>query len=519
MPTPLVSAQPADVVTAILDRFEFARTAEGSLVTIPRDPSEPYLATPVDELSSTIARLAWESAGLTLSTTAMSAAKTTLSAIAATAPARGVALRVAERPDELIIDLARPDEPLGAVRVTASGWALVDARDVDVPFRRTRASEPLPVPARGGSRDALAALLDLSPSSAEFRLVWGWLVGALFASTSRPLLSLTGPQGSGKSTRARMLKSILDPALGPTGREGALGPAPSDNERDNSVSAEGQFIPSWDNLSRVSGDVSDWFATLVTGAVTIRRRLFTDGDLYVSTLRRTGVLTAIATPLGLRADVLERIVAVELDRVPTDARRTESALWREFHDAHPAILGALLDDAVGVLANLGAASAAGIELARMADYHEHLIALDLHVGNDPRDMASHAATYAASVAEAVAARASDDPFTSAVAKLASTRRGWQGTATELRDALADERPDERDAYWPSGPSQTGGAVMQQSEALRALGVSVRKVTREGRRLYVLERTVEAPTPSRTPIPTSSTEPSAVLGGANLDDLL
>lgn len=91
-------------------------------------------------------------------------------------------------------------------------------------------------------------------------------------------------------------------------------------------------------------------------------------------------------------------VTIELAHIPASARRTERALWAAFHAHHAAILGALLDDAVGVLANRDRVNATGIELAPMADFHEHLAALDLHHGTSPHSVDSYAATYAASVA-------------------------------------------------------------------------------------------------------------------------
>ncbi|WP_404433278.1 hypothetical protein LG299_02685 [Microbacterium lacus] len=479
----------AYVVDAVLGEHEFAR-ADGTIVTIPLDPGAPYRATPVNELGATVTRLVWESAGSELPMHELAAVTTTLAAIASAAPARRVALRAAETRDGVVLDLADRDEVRGAIHVTASGWERVDPREVAILFGSTCATEALPIPTREGSRDMLAELLGLSPSSVEFRQVWAWLVCALFASMPRPLLTVTGPQGAGKSTLARMVKSVIDPALGRTGREGGLGPAPTDDEATNTTTAESHFVPAWDNVARVSGDTADWLASLVTGATTIRQAA---AGPSVLTLRRAGIITAQATPGGLAADVTERLVTVDLDRIPASARRTERALWDEFHAQHAAILGALLDDVAGVLANLDRVSSTGVELSRLADYHEHLVALDLHHGTDPHQPESYAATYAASVA--ADELTAEDAFPVAVANLAAG--GWEGTATELRDALAPARPTRAGAVWPSGPSQTSAELSRHAEALRALGVTVRRTTRDGgrRRLYVLDRNLTAmPTP-------------------------
>lgn len=534
---PLSGLAPRDIVAAILSRYEFARTPEGGIVTIERDENGAGIAEEVSDLPATIARMVWDEAKESLKPTEMSSAKTTLTAIANSAPVRPAPLRSFEARDGIYVDLGRDDGRI--VYVSADGWEVLPARSQDAPaFRRTRATEPLPIPVRGGTRDVLREVLGFTPDDPTWRLVYGWLVGALFEATSRPVLWVSGPQGSGKSTRARMVKSVLDPALGPTGREGALGAAPTGDERDDTTSASGQFVPSWDNISSVHTATSDWFCTLVTGAATARRRLYTDGDMYIQRIRRTGVATSIAMPLGLRPDALERLVVVEFERVPMERRQTEGSVWREFLDAHPVILGALLDDLVGVLANLHEASRQGIALPRMADYAEHLIALDLHVGLDPRSEASYAGAYIASVREAIASRASDEPLVAALVKLASTRKGygyrWEGTATELRDALADDRPGDPSEWWPSGPAQLSAEVLKHTEACRALGLQVERIKSNGARRVVLtwhgdpadapedEPEEDAPKLARaTPAPEAVSPhdtPTHTLGGASLDDL-
>ncbi|AWY06671.1 DNA helicase [Microbacterium phage Zeta1847] len=536
---PLAGLAPRDIVAAILNRYEFARTPEGGIVTIERHVSGAGVAEEVSDLPATIARMVWDEAEESLKPQEMSSAKTTLTAIANNAPVRPAPLRTFETGDGIVVDLGRDDGRI--VHLSADGWEVTGARERGAPaFRRTRATEPLPLPQRGGSRETLRKVLGLEPGSREWRLIYGWLVGSLFEASSRPVLWVSGPQGSGKSTRARMVKSVIDPALGPTGREGALGAAPTGDERDDTTSAAGQFVPSWDNISSVPTATSDWFCTLVTGAATARRRLYTDGDMYIQRIRRTGVATSIAMPLGLRPDALERLVSVELERVPMEERQTEGAVWREFREAHPEVLGALFDDIVGVLRNLEAASRQRIALPRMADYAEHLIALDLHVGLPPGSHESYSGAYIESVDEAITTRAGDDPLVTALVKLTSGRKGygylWEGTATELRDALADYRPTDPSEWWPSGPAQLAAEVLKASEAARALGLTVTKERIGKARTRVIRLVWNAPTcapeePDEAPAPEpprlgqadtpreASSPHTHITAGADLDSVL
>src|SRR5205814_130850 len=78
-----------------------------------------------------------------------------------------------------------------------------------VAFHRPAGMRPLPLPVRGRNLDDLAELLALARH--DFVLVLGWLLGCFNPAGPKPLLELVGVQGSGKSVRAHMLRSLFDP--------------------------------------------------------------------------------------------------------------------------------------------------------------------------------------------------------------------------------------------------------------------------------------------------------------------
>src|SRR5690606_22868354 len=103
----------------------------------------------------------------------------------------------------------------------------------------------------------------------------------------------------------------------------------------------------WDNISSVSGETSDLLCSLVTGGGRERRQLYTDDDLTALTIRRPIGLTAVGRPAGLRADALDRMIIVELE-APSE-RLSDSELQRRFDQAHPWLLGAVLDALSAIL--------------------------------------------------------------------------------------------------------------------------------------------------------------------------
>ena len=80
-------------------------------------------------------------------------------------PQRKVSVRLAERDGRMYLDLA--DEFWRCVEIGANGWRI--AEDPPVRFRRSAGMQPLPLPLRGGSIEALAPFLNLA-SENDFAL-------------------------------------------------------------------------------------------------------------------------------------------------------------------------------------------------------------------------------------------------------------------------------------------------------------------------------------------------------------
>ncbi|WP_075737621.1 ATP-binding protein [Streptomyces acidiscabies] len=299
--------------------------------------------------------------------TALKEALDLIEALAMSQPVQPVHIRVAPGFDGATwLDLGRDDGQ--SVRIHPTGWEITVPDPREVCWRRTQLTGELPLPTRdtdGKGIDLLLRLCNFANAATECLAV-AWLIGCLGPSVPVPAPFLTGPQGAGKSTGGRMLVRIIE------GMSGDLRRAPKDEENLIAAVAAG-WVTALDNLSHLPPDLSDLMCCIVTGAETIKRALYTDGDVVRARYRRPLLLTGIDVGV-IRPDLAERLLPLRLER--PRVRRTEAELWTEFEDVLPVILGSLLDLTVKV-------RAADAEIPtdlRMADFAHLCAQLDAATG-------------------------------------------------------------------------------------------------------------------------------------------
>lgn len=355
-------------------------------------------------------------------------------------------LRVARHDGALWLDLG--DHDGRAVRVTSDGWTVEP--QAPVLFRRTALNSPLPVPERG----ELSELWDwLNVDAEDQPLVAAWLVAALHAEIPHPILSISGEQGTGKSTAEKVLVSVLDPSPVP------LRKPPRDADAWVTAAA-GSWVVGLDNLSDVTSWLSDSMCRAVTGDGDVRRRLYTDADMAVFSFRRCLILNGI--DLGaVRGDLADRLLPIQLATIPDGQRLQETELWPRWERVHPRILGALLDLAASV-----ETASPFVRLdskPRMADYARVLAAVDHVLGTDGLSR------YLTKQNELATDSLTGDAFISAISDVLCGDT-FTGSAADLLakvDAAADEKRPPKG--WPSTARQVTTRLRRQAPVMRKAG--------------------------------------------------
>lgn len=431
-----------------LERYELGVTPTGDAFGVSRSGVRiaRMLRGSAQSLRAELARAYFERYSRVPSSTALADALVTLAGFAAMGEPTTVYLRHAAVDGCLWIDLG--DTSGAAVCVSADGWTLEECAPVT--FRRSELTGVLPIPQRGEIAE-LRAFLNVGEES--WRLIVGWLVSACFPAVPRPMLVLTGEQGTAKSTTGRFLVSVLDPSPAP------LRTAPRDVGEWVTV-ADGSCVVGLDNLSGLPGWLSDAICRAVTGDGLPRRRLYSDAELVVSSFRKTILLTSI--DLGaLSADLIDRSLFCELERIGPERRKLESELAEAFADGHPRIFGALLDLVSATMRELPAARLDSYP--RMADHARVLHALDLAVGGD------HLAAFEDASERAMLDALDGSPVAEAVVVLMAGRSSWEGSASDLLERIT---PSDAPKRWPATPHHLSGQLRRLAPVLRARGVEV-----------------------------------------------
>jgi hypothetical protein len=419
--------------------------------------------------------------------------------------AHEVHVRVARMPRCVYLDLA--NEKWEAVEISPNGWRVVQQPPVH--FRRPKGMAPLPTPQTGGSLADLRKFIN-APTDEIFIPVVAWLVGALNSSGPYPLLCLQGEQGSAKSTLARILRDLIDPAVP------ALRTVPTE-ERDLMIGANNNWILAFDNLSGLSPSISDSFCRLSTGGGFSTRQRYSDSEEALFDTMRPIILNGI-DDVATRQDLVDRSLIVSLPAISDAQRRSEQRLLEDFRLARPALLGALCNAVSTALRNFGSISVPA--LPRMADFATWILAAEPDLPWQPGEFLLN---YATGRKHAVEIAIEGDVVASEIHKFAKQQNSWSGTASDLLDKvekIADEKV-KRSRSWPKSAAAFSNRVRRAATFLRAADVDIAFSRKAGTgqrlievRLMPTVTTVTAVTPAMNSCPTTPLPSDSSVTGAD-----
>ena len=368
---------------------------------------------------------------------------------------RSVYIRVASIEGQHWIDLAEPGKN-AAICLMPGKWAIYDA---PVMFSRSESAQALPRPEPGGNIDLLWNIANIVPD--QRILVIAWLVECLRTDTPFPILEMFGEQGCAKSTTQTALRRLIDP------NAADLRAVPKSAE-DLYVTGGTNHVISIENVSHLPAPIQDALCVIATGGGFAKRKLYSDSDEIVITLKRPAILNGIVAAIT-QQDAVSRAISIELPVITSAAAKDK--LDSEYEKNRASILGGLLDIAAKALEYLP-------EMTLPADQRPRLVEF-AYLGM----AVAKAMNYPSEVfmEQFNAARQDGLERTLDASPVASAIRDWAETnpdqiaersAKDWLNWLEDYKPKNCDS-WPRSPKGLGDAMRRAAPALRQLGIECR----------------------------------------------
>lgn len=372
---------------------------------------------------------------------------------------RQVFIRVGKLGADYFIDMCIPSNSM-AIRLSPGSWELVSKPPVR--FIRTEAMQPLPHPKRGGRIEPLWTVCNIPANKRS--LIVAWLIECWRPESPFPILEYFGEQGSAKSTTQRAKRRLIDPNACDLR-------SPPANIEDLFVGASVSWLMSFENVSHLSPQLQDGLCILATGGGFAKRKLYSDSDETVISVKRPIVLNGISVCVTAQ-DLVDRSISIEL---PTIIERQEStALWEAFDREVGTVLGGLLDIAAEAFKRLPSITIPTDERPRLIEFARLGIAIGQVIEED------FMTAFKASCSDSIARTIDASPVAAALVDWfdSRARRPISDTAKNLFIDIGRFKPHGAEA-WPRSPKGFSDSIRRAAPALRQMGIECRNEGKTG----------------------------------------
>ena len=366
--------------------------------------------------------------------------------------------RVAVHDGTFWLDLS--DKRCRAIRITVEGWEIVESPPIL--FARRSHQAPQVEPKRGGDLDLIFDFIPIAESNTRL-LLKTWLVSCFVPNIPHPIPVFHGPQGSGKTSVARLVRRLIDPSS----LETLSFPR---NQAELAQILSHHYMVPFDNIDLLQSWQSDALCRGCTGEGFSKRQLYTDDDDVIYSFRRCIILNGINIA-ATGADLLDRSILIGLERIPNDHRRDEEGLESVFAQARPHILGGMLDALSKAIA-LKPAVVLAVK-PRMADFASWGCAIAQALGHSSEDFIR---AYQENIEEQNAEVLDGHPVAAAIMALMDKRDQWEGRPAALLEDLRKEAEIEKiDAMartWPKAPNAMRRRLNDVKTNLQDAGIHI-----------------------------------------------
>ncbi|SHJ36117.1 hypothetical protein SAMN02745691_01810 [Parasporobacterium paucivorans DSM 15970] len=345
------------------------------------------------------------------------------------------------------------------VVIDESGWTITSAPPILFTRSKNMKEQVLPVP-----YDDLTILNKYYrfKNKADEILHMVDMVTKFIPDISHPIDIIYGEKGASKTTSMKKDRSIVDPAV----RDVVSMPS---SKADLALILSSNYMPCFDNIDNITPEKSDLLCMAATGGGFSKRTLYTDDDETILYFKEPVMLNGINV-VATRADLLDRAILLELERIPPEERKEEQRIWRDFNSDKPKILGAIftvLSKAMSLYEEVQLD-----RLGRMADFTRwgYAIAEAAGIGGEV-----FLDAYLNNQERANDEAVESNPIAVAVIKLMNRMDSWKGSINELLGTLQSiaekENIDTFSRLWPKEPNVLSRRLNEVKSNLEQFGIT------------------------------------------------
>jgi energy-coupling factor transporter ATP-binding protein EcfA2 len=212
-------------------------------------------------------------------------------------------------------------------------------------------------------RKVINQLLDLwNFGEGDRCLLTGFIGASMVPNIPHSILFLVGHQGSAKTTLTQTIRQIIDPSMIDSI------PVPK-SEDDFMIVLSHNYLTPIDNVNKLKDEYVDVLCRAATGTSAVKRELYTDQEEVVLSVKHVVVINA-TNDVSLRGDYIDRLLRIELRRIPEARRKTEEEVKAAVEPLLPKVRWAFLSAVSEAMRHISSVkkelSQAG--LPRMADF-------------------------------------------------------------------------------------------------------------------------------------------------------
>jgi hypothetical protein len=400
--------------------------------------------------------------------------KNVLTTIVATAQMNGtkkenVYTRVALIDGTLYYDLVSSDWK--SIRVTPDKVEIVDLDENSPIFRRAQCSYEQTMPKFEGG-DHLSKLSELLCITKEDTQVFQvHLIALLLESIPVPVMVFGGEAGSLKTTATTTVKRIIDPN-GFKKEDNSTSMA-SRND-DLVLQLYNRYVIAFDNVTKITQEVSDILCRAITGSSNVRRELYSNMEETILSFTRKIVLNGIVPTLDY-PDLQERIISYDRKSLGKDERLTEDEFEKRLGEIMPYILGQIFQAIQKAMKIYDEIKKETRPKTRLADFEIWGESISRALEYEPNSFVQR---YSEKLTSGSVGMQDSYPIVTVIENLMKDRTEYEDTAARCFKTLTDKAREagiyieSRYVRFPKAPNQLVNDLVTIAPVLKKLGITI-----------------------------------------------